>query len=142
LALYADDTAVIATSQQPPLFVNSLESYLSDLERWLGEWRIVFNISKSTGMHFAKAGWCNPKPRSVQLFGHPNRWVDTARYLEVTHNRRLTWSPDIDQVSKKAAQRLGVLGTFLNKRSGPSIRNGVLLYKQLIRPKMDYACPI
>jgi hypothetical protein len=37
---------------------------------------------------------------------------------------------------------LGVLGPLLNRRSGLSVRNGVLLYKQLIRPMMDYACPI
>jgi hypothetical protein len=35
-----------------------------------------------------------------------------------------------------------VLGSFLNRRSGLSIRNGVLLYRQLIRPMMDYACPV
>jgi hypothetical protein len=35
-----------------------------------------------------------------------------------------------------------VLGSLLKRRSGLSIRNGVLLYKQLIRPMMDYACPI
>jgi hypothetical protein len=35
-----------------------------------------------------------------------------------------------------------MLGPLLNRRSGLSIRNGVLLYKQLIRSMMDYACPI
>jgi hypothetical protein len=35
-----------------------------------------------------------------------------------------------------------VLGSLLNRRSGLAIRNGVLLYKQLILPMMDYACPI
>ena len=33
LALYVDDTAVIATSRQLALFVKYLETYLSDLER-------------------------------------------------------------------------------------------------------------
>jgi hypothetical protein len=37
---------------------------------------------------------------------------------------------------------LSVLGPLLNRRSGLSIKNGVLLYKQLIRAMMDYACPI
>jgi len=37
---------------------------------------------------------------------------------------------------------VGVLGPVLNKTSGLSIRNGVLVYKQLIRPMMDYACPV
>ena len=35
---------------------------------------------------------------------------------------------------------MGMLGPILNRKSDPSIRNGVLLYKQLIRPMMDYAC--
>ena len=59
----------------------------------------------------------------------------------VTLGKRLTWSPHIDQVSWKTAQRMGLLGPLLNRRSDLSVRNGVLLYKQLIRPLMDYACP-
>jgi hypothetical protein len=34
-----------------------------------------------------------------------------------------------------------MLGPFLNGKSDLSVRNGMLLYKQLIRPTMDYACP-
>ena len=34
-----------------------------------------------------------------------------------------------------------MLRPLLNRKSELSIRNGVLLYKQLIRPMMDYACP-
>jgi hypothetical protein len=60
----------------------------------------------------------------------------------VTLDSRLTWRPYIVQVRKKASQRLGVLGSLLNRRRSLSIRNGVLLYKQLNRPVMDYACPI
>ena len=53
LALYADDTAIIVTSRKPALLVTYPESLLSDLERWLREWRIVINVSKSTAMIFA-----------------------------------------------------------------------------------------
>jgi hypothetical protein len=72
--------------------------------------------------------------------GEPIQWVITAHYLGVTLDSRLTWRPDIVQVRKKASQRLGVFGSLQNWRSGLSIRNGVLLYKQLIRPMMDCAC--
>jgi hypothetical protein len=37
LALYADDTAIRATSGKPTLLVNYLESYLNDLQRWFCE---------------------------------------------------------------------------------------------------------
>jgi len=36
---------------------------------------------------------------------------------------------------------MGMLGALLNRKRDLSVRNGVLLYKQLIRPMMDYACP-
>jgi hypothetical protein len=45
LALYADDTAVIATSHKPTLLVSYLESYVNDLQLWLSEWRIAINVS-------------------------------------------------------------------------------------------------
>ena len=47
----------------------------------------------------------------------------------------------IDQVRKNSAQRMGMLGPFLNRKSDIFVRNGVLLNKQLIRPMMSYACP-
>ena len=55
LSLYADDTATIATSMKPTLFVRYLESYLNDLQRRLSEWRIAINVSKSTAIIFERA---------------------------------------------------------------------------------------
>jgi hypothetical protein len=108
----------------------------------VAEWRIAINVSKSSAMLFVKTGRRVPQPRSVQLFGEPIQWVDTARYLEVTLDKRLTWSTHIDQVRKKAAQRLETLGPLLSRSSNLSIRKSVLLYKQLTRPMMDYACHV
>ena len=68
--------------------------------------------------------------------------VDDIRYLGETLDKRLICSKHIYQVRNKATQKLGTLGPLLNRRSGLSIRNGVLLYKQLIRPMMEYACPV
>jgi hypothetical protein len=104
LAFYADDTAVIATFHQPAVLVKYLETYLSDLERWLSEWRIAINVSKSSAILFAKTGRRIPKPRAVQLFGKQIHRVDDARYLGVTLDKRLSWSKHIYQVRKKAAQ--------------------------------------
>jgi hypothetical protein len=108
LALYADDTSIIATSRRPTLLVSYLESYVNDLQRWLSEWRIAIDVSESTAIIFARAGRRFIQPRPVTLFGEPIQWVDTTRYLGVTLDKRLTWSPHIDQVRKKTAHRLGI----------------------------------
>jgi hypothetical protein len=74
LAFYADDTAIIATSRKPTLLVSYLESYLSDLQRWLNEWRISIDVSDSTTIIFARAGRRFIQPRPVTLFGEPIQW--------------------------------------------------------------------
>jgi hypothetical protein len=72
LTLYADNTAVIAMSRKPTLLVSYLESYLNDLQRWLSEWRIAINVSKSSSIIFARAGRRFFQPRPVTLFGGTN----------------------------------------------------------------------
>jgi hypothetical protein len=78
-------------------------------------------------MLIAKEGWRFLKPRTVQILEEPIQRVDTARYLGVILDSQMTWSPHIVQVKKKAAQRLGLLSSLIHRRSGVSIRNGVLL---------------
>ena len=129
------DTAVIDTCRQPTLLVKYLEAYLSDLERWLNEWRIAINDCSS------------PRPvdasRNCEHYSSSRRQSNGSmtRYLGMTLDKRLTWSKYIDQVRKRVGQRRGILGPLLHRRSSLSITNGVLLYKQLIRPMTDYACP-
>ena len=62
LALYADDTAVIATSRKSTLLASYLESYLNDLQRWLSECRIAINVSKSSAMIFSVPDGASSSP--------------------------------------------------------------------------------
>ena len=91
-------------------------------------------------MLFAQTIMRIPKLRAVKLFGKPIQWVYDARYHGVTFEKGLTCSKLIDQLRQTSAQRLGNLGPLLHRRSGLSIRNGVLLHKQLILTMMDYSC--
>jgi hypothetical protein len=117
LALNADDTAVIATFRKPELLVSYLKSYLADLELWLRKWMIAVNVTKSMAMLITR--WQIQPPRPVAVFGEQIVWFDTARYLGVTLNKRLTRSTNIGQVRKKASQSLGVLGPLLNRMAFP-----------------------
>jgi hypothetical protein len=64
-------------------------------------------------------------------------WFETTRYLATILYTRLICSAHVNQVGKKAAKGLGVLGSVLNWRTSLFVRHGVLLYKQLIRPTLD-----
>ena len=117
------------------LEVYEVESYLNDLQHWLSE------CLKISGTIFACTGRRFIQPRPVTLLGEPIEWVEISRYLRVNLHVRLTWSPNIDQVRKMAIQRMGMLDPVLDRNCDLSVRNGALLYTQLILPVMDYACP-
>jgi len=90
LALYSDDTAIIATSFKSTLLLSYLESYLNELQRWLSEWRIAINVSKSTAIIFVRAGLHFIQPRSVTLLGEPIEWVDTIRFFGACTGRLIS----------------------------------------------------
>ena len=64
----AEDTAVIATSPISALLVKYLEAYLSELDRWLLEWRIAINVSKSRATSPLRPVGAFRKPGQFQLF--------------------------------------------------------------------------
>jgi hypothetical protein len=127
LAQYADDTALIATIALRQLF-GDIEKF----EHRLRDWRILINVSKSTAVLPSESARRIQKPISVQFVGQPIQWVKTAWYLAVVVATR--------QPGRiKGSSKTGRAWPLLN-RNGLSIRNGVLLYKQLTQPMMDEAC--
>jgi hypothetical protein len=101
LAQYADDTALIVTSRSPSLLVSYPEACLGRQELWFRDWRIAINISKNMAVLCAKTAKCVRKSRTVQFLGEPIEWAETARYLGVTLDTRLTWSAQTNQVRKR-----------------------------------------
>nr|CAD7451893.1 unnamed protein product [Timema tahoe] len=140
LALYADDTALVVESWRGQLVERQLQTHLTQLEGWLTTWRTSINVEKSTAVLFTwKRKFYMPAP--LRLFGEQIRWADSVKYLVLTLDSKLTGRLHCTERLNKARQRLGVLGQLLNRRSALSTRNGLTLYKQLLRPILDYVCP-
>jgi hypothetical protein len=135
LTQYADETALIASS-------TVYHVCLGRLEWWLQKGKIATNVSKSIALLFITVVRRVRKPRTFLFLGEPTLCSKTARYLGVVLYTQLPRSAHFNQVRKKAAQRLGVLGPVLNGRCGLSVRKGVLLYKQFIRSLMGETYPI
>ena len=138
LAVYADDTAIISTSCKPTLLVSYLESYLNDLRRWLSEWRMTIKICRSTTRNRACRTTLHAAQTSNTIRG--TNPVDRQNSLSGVYPSHMTHLVD----SRLSVQEEGCLWVWWVPswiRRHLSVRNGVLLYKQLIRSMMDYACP-
>ena len=95
LALYADDTTIIATSRKPTMFVSYLESNLN-LQRWKSEWRITISFQRHRDHLRACRTEFHSTPISNALRG-TNR-MGRQNSLSDGNPPRLTRSPHIDQM--------------------------------------------
>ena len=87
-ATYADDTAILASHEDPIVVTSKLQTHLYRLEQWLQQWHICANESKLTQVTFTlRREECPP----VHLNGRPIPQSDKAKYLGLHLDRRLTW---------------------------------------------------
>ena len=66
--------------------------------------------------------------------------VSHIKMLDVTVSNDLTWNIHVDNIISKAGKRLYML--YQLKRGGISQRELVQIYIAIIRPVLEYACPV
>jgi hypothetical protein len=143
LALYADDTAIIARHVHARGAFYAIKNYLKIYEVWLTQWRIKVNTSKCAAVFYTH--------KSVKDFTHHNNltlnkeiipWETSYKYLGVILDSKLTWKQHILTVAKRARAAQGTLKPFLNYHSRLSPKTKLLLYKSFIRPIMTYGSAV
>jgi len=89
---YADDRAILSSHHNPITASRNLQNHLKHFEKWLKSWRIKANENKSTHVTFTlKIENCP----TVTLNGNQIPQGETAEYLGIYLNRRLTWRTHI-----------------------------------------------
>jgi hypothetical protein len=79
-------------------------------------------------------------PPLLMLGGATVDRVSTFKLLGVHIADDLRWQHHVDAISSKAASRLWFLRQL--KRSGASIEDLLCFYKTVVRPVLEYACPV
>ena len=79
-------------------------------------------------------------PPPLTLGGATVDRVTTFKLLGVHVSNDLRWQHHVDAISSKAASRLWFLRQL--KRSSASIEDLLCFYKTVVRPVLEYACPV
>jgi len=139
IAEYADDKAIYATHTDPDIVSSILQSHLNDLSHWYSHWRVKINENKSVHTTFALR---HRQPPPVHINSKPIPNSDTAKYLGLTFDKRLTWAKHIHTTKLKLNQRLYSLRPILGKFSKLSIKTKIHIYNLLLKPIWLYGIQI
>lgn len=116
--------------------LTTLQTDLNSITAWCLKWRMELNVSKCKFMHVSRKN--NPLPvyylDSIALDS-----VSSYQYLGVNITSNLTWNIHIEHIINNANRMLGYLRRNFAKASS-SLK--LLLYKILIRSKLEYALSI
>ncbi|VVC37233.1 Hypothetical protein CINCED_3A010389 [Cinara cedri] len=102
---------------------------------WYKKWRIKVNQSKS--LHTTFTLRLTPCPM-VSLDNIQIPSSQTAKYLGLTIDRRLTWSHHIKTKRLALNARLRILKTLISNNKHTPLNTKLLIYKSLFKPMWTY----
>lgn len=138
-ATYADDTAILSSSESPIDASLNLQNHLTELSTWLQKWKMKVNPVKSSHITFTlRPQTCPP----VYINNTPIPQTDTVKYLGVTLDRRLTWKSHILLKRQTLTQRTKYLYSLIGKHSSLPLSKKLSLYNYYLKPIWTYGCQI
>lgn len=131
VATFADDTVLLASHENPATASNHLQNALSEVDKWLRRWKIQANSTKSTQVTFTnRRDQCPP----VLLNGQQLPADDSAKYLGIHLDKRLTWRKHIFTKRKQLGLQFTKMYWLIGKHSKLSLNNKLTVYKAVLKP--------
>lgn len=141
LAQFADDTAFWVASRRPSCVANRMNTALANYVKYCNQWRITLNRSKTQLLY------CNPKRRARDKFSTNPILLgstrltpqDTATYLGIVFDHKLTFHHHITAMKKKARTRINLIHRLSRHCSEHTLNT---IYKAMIRPVLTWGHPL
>lgn len=138
-ATFADDTALLSTHQDPIVASENLQAHIEKIQDWCQSWRLKVNANKSVHVTFTlRVGTC---PR-VKINNAEIPQSDSAKYLGIHLDRRLTWQKHIMTKRKQLGLRLTSMYWLMGRNSKLLLDNKLLLYNAILKPIWTYGAEL
>jgi ribonuclease HI len=136
ISLFADDSALFATGKNKKLLEDKIQMSLNRIQNWCNFNGFKISISKTTAVLFT-----NEKTKSVcnlELNGQKIEMTESAKFLGVILDKKLTWKHHIEHLISKCQKRLNLMRAVSGSKWGASKKALLMIYRALIRPVLDY----
>ena len=137
-SLFVDDLAVWYSASSARLVSRQLQLSVSRLERWGLKNGLRFSTDKTVAVHFCRRRCLDPH-LGIRLYGQSVETRPAARFLGVLLDRRLTYKEHFQALRERCFKSLSVLKCVSRTSYGADRDTLLLLYRSMIRSKLDYA---
>ena len=135
IRLFADDTCLFITVDDPVLAANSLNVDLEAIGQWADKWLVTFSAPKTESMLVSLKQNVIQHP-TLKLNNADITEVQYHKHLGITFSRNLSWDKHIDEIMLKAGRRIDVLSRLMYKVDRKTLET---MYISFIRPTIEYA---
>ena len=139
IATFADDTAILASNEDPQTASQSLQTHLNHLATWLNIWRIKVKETKSVHVTFTNRRIDCP---IVTINGTQLPVQTEVKCLGLLLDQKFTWRPHITAKNKQIYHKLRKLHWLIGRKSKLTTENKLLLYKVILKPIWTYGAPL
>ena len=133
--LFADDTNLFISHNDPVYLINTLNRELNKLSTWFAANRLSLNLAKTNFMVFKP--WQKKQSFEFQVFinEQPILRVSETMFLGVLLDDNLTWKSHISLTANKLSKSIGIIHKSRFFLSTHSLRT---LYNSMILPYLCY----
>lgn len=139
-AMFADDTAIYYSNENPLQIVNELENALSIINNFFIKWKIKINETKTQAIFLTRRRAQRFLPnQKIQLATTEINWENEIKYLGLIIDKKITFKNHCQYSNEKAQKYIRILYPLINRKSHLNIHNKRLIINCIFRPMLLYA---
>lgn len=135
VATFADDTCILAVGKTEQEANEILQDALNQVNAWTKSWRIRLNENKSVHVNFTNK---HTGQMPITINNHIIPYANMAKYLGMNLDAKLRWKEHIKKKREELNLKYRKLYWLLGRHSELSIRNKLMVYKQVLKPVWTY----
>lgn len=136
---YADDVCILHEGLDPSTMVGRVQEKVDIIMAWAREAGITFNSMKTEAVMFTKKHTKN-YTKKIKINSIDVEYSDTVKYLGITLDKSLTWTPHLELKMKKCTKHMNMLRALIRTKVGPNPKITRWAFTGIVRPALTYAC--
>ena len=111
---------------------------MTNWKRWCAKWRIKLNPEKTKVIIFSKSQTAIRAEPALSLYSDHLSYYPHIKFSGITFDNRMTFIKHFGEILERCKQKFHRLRILVNKKWGPSPTTILQIYKQCVRPILEY----